>query len=176
MKLACHLELRRLVEHVIERYDFPIVVEWRDSNHLTCCDVHYAIAMHGDVFARHVERAWCHNRLHAWIQRTFRVEQLEASSNRERLSRPDIRDPDDRATDTGAAVLNAVKIDRRAAARLVGWHVDDRIGGNDPIEIDSSCERCSVCDQRCLVRSCGDGDYGRARRDTAFLSHFGLGR
>src|SRR5215208_4033854 len=107
MKLVDDLQLRGLLEKLIERHHLAVVVEGSDSDDVSRSDIDDLVAMHRDVCAKQVQRAARDDSLKPWYHHAVVVLQLEPSLDWNRFSLPDVSDPDGSAYNAIARSVHA---------------------------------------------------------------------
>src|SRR5687768_16221126 len=125
MQLVNHLELRGLLQQLIEGNHLAVVVERSNANNFAAGYVDDLVAVHNDIRADHVQRPSGDNCLEAGHHYTVLVLQLEAALQRNWSAFPDVGEPDGSTGDAVAASLNAAIHDGLSAPRLIGGELND---------------------------------------------------
>jgi hypothetical protein len=163
--LADDLDLTGLLEDMIERDDLSRIVERCDRLDVSGSDVDETIGVERLILRSDVERAGGIDHLDVRIEGAIVVGELEASLERQRLAAPDVRNPDERATDAGAGTGDPSLEDLRPAHAVVDSGANDRIRGNEPIRVDGPGDAAAGdCNHPVRLRRCGDDR--RTRSDT----------
>ncbi len=148
---------------MVERDDLSGIVEGSDSLDGSASHIDETIGVKRLVFRSDVERAGGVDHLHVRIEGAVVIGELETALERQRLSTPDVGEPDQCAADARSGALYPPFEDLSAADVLVERGTDDRIRRNGPIGIDGSGDAATGNRNHRVRpgRRCDDGRTGR---------------